>query len=95
MAGEVELTEELMKEVDSTTIDPGSRAQRVLEYLKLNDSLTTWDVLCFCIEYVASIALAHPILITAARVLTKWLYINHYISGGFKEEIKLNELPQG
>lgn len=88
---EVELTEELMAQIDKTIEDPGRRAQRVLTLLRRNfgNTLTNWDVLCFCVEYINSIALANPIITTAAKLITKWLYMAHYVNSGFKEESKL------
>jgi hypothetical protein len=80
-----EITEELMKEVDKTTLDPGQRAQKVLLILRQNKELTNWDILCFAVEYMGLMSLQQPILMKAAQVITKWLYIAHYVNHGFIE----------
>lgn len=81
------LTEELISQVDNSGVmSPGDRAKKVFLYLKESKELTTWDITCFVIEYVSSIALENPILMAAAKVMAKWLYQLHYVLEGYKEE---------
>lgn len=73
-----ELTEELIKEVDETVDSPNYRARVVLTFLK-HSNYTTWDITCFCVEYLGMVSVNEwPWLTEAAKKLARLVYSAHY-----------------
>lgn len=70
---------DVMAKVDEHTDSPGKRASKVLVALRMHPSITTWDVLCFCAEYLGMMVPAYGFLEEDARRLTRLVYLAHYI----------------
>lgn len=68
----------LINEVDLVSLSPGARAQRVLDVLRTNQNLNTWDVVCFCSEYLGFMIPVFPWLEQDAQRLAKLIYTAHY-----------------
>lgn len=82
LGGDTEAVKNKMAAIDAKTQSPSQRALRVLEVLRKNPSLTTWDVLCFCSEYLGMMVPAYPWLDTNARNTARIVYLAHYIHFG-------------
>lgn len=77
-SGRAELDiQEILKRVNSDTNGPSERGARVLAYLKKGD-FSSWDVLCFAAEYIASQSLVLTWLTGDARSLIRSIYVAHY-----------------
>lgn len=68
-----------MKRVDELTESPGARAQKVLIALRARPDISTWDVLCFCAEYLGMMLPAYPWLDKEAREVARMVYLAHYV----------------
>ena len=68
----------LITRVDAQTPSPSDRAKRVLEILRADPNVDTWDVLCFCAEYLGMMSSAWPWLELPAKNLTHLIYTAHY-----------------
>lgn len=73
--------------VDAAHPPPELRARKVLDSLRQDSSLDTWDVLCFCVEYLGMMSAVWPWLTEDAKRVAKLVYIAHYEHFG-------TELPQ-
>lgn len=69
---------DVMKQVEADTNGPSHRAARVYNHLSKSE-FTNWDVLCFAVEYIASMTGVLSWLAEPARHLVRLLYIAHYI----------------
>lgn len=81
----------VMAKIDAVTESPSKRALRVLTVLR-RSQVSTWDVLCFCGEYLGMMIPAYPWLEEDARRLTRLIYLAHYVHfGGPADEKKIAE----
>lgn len=78
---------ELIARVDAAHPSPSARAQRVLDVLRTNTQLETWDVACFCVEYLGFMTPVWPWLEQDVQRLARLIYTAHYEHFGA-------ELPQ-
>lgn len=71
--------DEQIRVVDALTSSPSDRANRVWHLLETHDpDLTTWDVLCFCAEFVGLIAERYHWILPIAKRFTGLVYTAHY-----------------
>jgi len=84
---------EVMARIDRLTESPDQRAQKVLIALRAHANVTTWDVLCFCAEYLGMMVPAYPFVEKEARELTRLVYLAHYVHfGGPADEKTIAEV---
>lgn len=68
-----------IEETDAITPSPSARAERVWRLLQVHDpDLTTWDVLCFCAEFIALTAQRYQWILPIARRFVGLVYSAHY-----------------
>ena len=67
----------LIESVDNHHASPAERAKRVLLLLQ-NTDVDTWDVLCFCAEYMGMMSAAWPWLEMDAKRFARLVYTAHY-----------------
>lgn len=85
--------DEVIKRVDETCESPQARAKRVLEALKSHDNITTWDVLCFCVEYLGMMTPVWSWLGNEARTLNRLVYLAHYVHfGGPGDDVTIKDV---
>lgn len=73
---DVELKEHLAS-VDAKLKSPEQRALAVYQYLR-ESQFTTWDVLCFCVNWLGIMAAVWPWLEAPAKILSGLVYKAHY-----------------
>lgn len=65
--------------IDARTPSPTQRAERVWNILQTHDpDLTTWDVLCFCAEFIALNAERYHWIVPLAKKFVSLVYSAHY-----------------
>lgn len=68
-----------IEELDATIASPQQRAERVWRVISVNDpDLTTWDVLCFCAEFVALTCERYQWMMPLAKKFISLVYSAHY-----------------
>lgn len=77
--------EEVMKAIDKDREAPDKRALRVYDYLQRSGKFSNWDVLCFCVEYIGSMAGTLEWLQEPARHILRLVYLAHYVRFGDHE----------
>lgn len=66
-------------ELDAHIASPQQRAERVWRVISMNDpDLTTWDVLCFCAEFVALTCERYQWMMPLAKKFINLVYSAHY-----------------
>jgi hypothetical protein len=65
--------------VDSLTPSPDDRARIVWNILAKHEELSNWDIICFCIQYIALQSSTYTWLQEYARRLNSLVYNAHYI----------------
>lgn len=68
----------LIEKVDKAHDSPALRAQKVLNVLRSDENVNTWDVLCFCAEYIGMMSSAWPWLESDAKRFARLIYTAHY-----------------
>jgi len=63
--------------VDAKCKSPEQRALEVYEYLKKSE-FTTWDVLCFCVNWLGIMSIMWPWLEEPAKAFNGLVYRAHY-----------------
>ncbi len=74
--------EKVMHEVDQLRASPQERAVRVIEFLRRNGKFTNWDLVCFSVEYLASMSGTLEWLMEPVKHLVRLVYLAHYIRFG-------------
>ena len=75
------LTEEFIKKIDALTESPSQRAGVVWERLSLpTDSVSNWDLICFCVETLGLMSSEFPWLREAAIAASHLVYKAHYLN---------------
>lgn len=71
---------EHIAEIDAKFLSPDKRAAQVLELLKdkIDSTLTVWDIVCFCAEYLAYLSTTYDLLEPGAKELNRAVYRLHY-----------------
>jgi hypothetical protein len=71
---------EHQKEIDAKYPSPEERANAVFSYFStlIDNKITTWDLMCFCAEYIAYLSQTYTELNPVARELIKQVYQHHY-----------------
>lgn len=65
--------------VDAQTPSPEARALRVWNVLQTHDpDLTTWDILCFCAEFMGMTSQRYQWIIPLSKHFAKLVYSAHY-----------------
>lgn len=76
-----ELTDVQLKEhiavIDGKMASPEARALKVYEYLRQSE-FTTWDILCFCANWLGIMSAVWPWVENPAKVLSQLVYKAHY-----------------
>ena len=68
-----------IRDIDSRKPSPQQRAERVWRVISVNDpDLTTWDVLCFCAEFVALTSQRYQWILPLAKRFVSLIYSAHY-----------------
>jgi hypothetical protein len=68
-----------IRDIDAKHPSPQQRAERVWRVISTNDpDLTTWDVLCFCAEFVALTCERYQWMIPLAKKFVSLVYSAHY-----------------
>jgi hypothetical protein len=68
-----------IEELDKQIPSPQQRAERVWRVISINDpELTTWDVLCFCAEFVALTCERYQWMMPLAKKFISLVYSAHY-----------------
>lgn len=68
-----------IKDIDARLASPSDRATRVWTVLQTHDpDLTTWDVLCFCAEFMGMVAERYHWIIPIAKRFVRLVYSAHY-----------------
>lgn len=70
--------ERLITLVDAAHSSPELRARKVLELLRANEDVSTWDVACFCAEYLGMMGAVWPWLEGPAKRIAQLVYTAHY-----------------
>lgn len=83
--------EEGSDESDEITPTPEERAQIVWEFLREYSQFSTWDLVCFCVEYLGLISAEYPWLKESAKKQNVLVYKYHMMH---KEEIAKWEATQ-
>lgn len=73
---DAQLKEHLAK-VDARTKSPEQRALAVYQYLR-ESQFSTWDILCFCVNWLGIMSTVWPWLETPAKILSGLVYKAHY-----------------
>jgi len=76
--------------IDKITPSPYTRAQSVYTILR-KQNLSNWDLVCFCIEFLALQAHTYNWLTSFIKPLARIVYTTHYYEG---ESIGLYENPK-
>lgn len=95
------LTEEIMAEVDALMPSPSDRAKEiwtaVFEQLAHgdNENIGEYDLQCFCVEYLGTLAVG-PLkedtdYVALAKRMSKWLYNLHYFYLGAEDNGRARE----
>lgn len=71
------LTAEIIAAVDAKIESPSQRASKV--WALLPQSLSTWDVTCFALEYLAMVHESIPWLMPEIKHLNMLMYRQHYL----------------
>ncbi|SRR5258706_2214100 len=78
----LELTDVQLKEhiavIDRRTTSPEQRALKVYQYLRENPAFTTWDILCFCANWLGIMSAVWSWVENPAKVLSQLVYKAHY-----------------
>ena len=84
--------EEKMLKQDETIPSVSDRAVRIYSILKKED-VTNWDVICFCVEYLASMSLMYEWLKPYVKPIVSIVYKAHYylFNEVSKAEVKLKD----
>ena len=64
--------------VDPLTANPVARYNTVWAILKPHSELSQWDVVCFCVTYLATLITLHDWIKEAVKRLGKLIYYMHY-----------------
>lgn len=76
------VTKAMMAVVDARYPTPEERAKYIhAEFQKHFPQLTTWDMVCFCTEYLAYMVSILPAMEEDMKKLVRTLYFTHYIIG--------------
>lgn len=67
-----------MAHIDELMASPKHRALRIYNILRENPSLTTWDVMCFCAEWMGQMTAVWDWLEMPAKAIAKSTYYIHY-----------------
>lgn len=95
------LTPSIMERVDSKYLTPKERAEKINALIELaseetGEKHTRWDLLCFSVEFIAQFAIAYfshdRLLLSATRLVGRWLYNMHYFHA---EEVYGPPLEEG
>lgn len=70
--------EQLITLVDAAHPSPELRARKVLELLRANEDVSTWDVACFCAEYLGMMSAVWPWLAGDSQRIARLVYTAHY-----------------
>lgn len=70
--------ESRMEEIDKLIKSPKDRALLIYSILRENPSLTTWDVMCFCAEWMGQMTAVWDWLEEPAKAIAKSTYYIHY-----------------
>jgi len=73
-----------VEESDEITPSPESRAQAVWAYLQEHNTFSTWDLICFCAEFLGLMSAEYEWLKDIAVRQTVLVYKYHYLH---REEI--------
>lgn len=76
-----EIFEQRIKFVDSQIPSPEARAKSVYDFIKehAGDKFSNWDIICFCVNYLAFSAEAYPWVKDIVKVLNRYVYNAHYL----------------
>lgn len=66
-----------VESIDKKCKNPELRALEVYEYLK-KSNFTTWDICCFCVNWLGTMSIVWPWLLEPAKVLSGLVYRAHY-----------------
>lgn len=66
-----------IESVDKKCKTPELRALEVYEYLK-KSNFTTWDICCFCVNWLGTMSIIWPWLLEPTKVLSGLVYRAHY-----------------
>lgn len=87
--GGLELKKELIEKIDKLYPSPSERASHVWGILQQHAAnLSTWDVLCFCAEYMGMMIPAVPFIEKGAKDNARLIYDAHYF---FPESVNAAE----
>ena len=75
---------------DNSLTSPTGRAKRVGAVLRQH-KFTTWDMLCFSVEFIASLAGMVEWLQLPAKHLIRMLYLMHYVTTKDSDKIWLDQ----
>jgi hypothetical protein len=74
------LTKERIAEIDKLIRPPSKRAEEIYYLLRSQKKYTTWDIVCFCIEYLALQVPNLSFIEPEIRKLSKLIYLQHYVN---------------
>lgn len=80
-----------MEEVDKKIKSPEQRAAAVFAYLQKSE-FTTWDVACFCVNFLGTMSSVWPWLTESVRGISSLVYRVHYF---FTEKVLGEERKLG
>lgn len=75
--------------VDELVPSPSVRARMIfgiLHHSAQGQTLTDWDVVCFCAEFLGMITSVYPWLEDDVRKIAKLVYTAHYLNENWKDE---------
>ncbi len=74
------VTAQMVMEIDQRVRSPSRRARAIIKELqKAEGNHSNWDLICFCVEYLAHSVPVLPHLGSEIRHISKQIYLQHYI----------------
>lgn len=71
-------TEEHVRETDTKIRSPHRRMIKVWQYLRKNEDISHWDIMCFAVAYILNCVVAYPFIKDAAMELARKIKWFHY-----------------
>jgi hypothetical protein len=69
---------EHVEAVDNTTRNPHRRTIKVWMYLKKNEDISHWDIMCFATAYLLNTVVMYPFIKDAAMDMARKIKFFHY-----------------
>lgn len=71
----------LIEEKDKVSASPEKRAELVWKILQQSTTITDWDVVCFCVNFLGLMSAKWMWLEENAKAISRLVYTAHYLIG--------------